>query len=44
MKVSVKHIIEIAGGLVVGGLMSDVVDEIIKVSKKAVKNLSKKEA
>lgn len=44
MNVMVKHIIEIAGGLVVGGLMSDGVDKVIEVSKKAVKNLKKKGA
>lgn len=44
MKVSVKHIIEIAGGLVVGGLMSDAVDKAIEVSKKVVINLKKKES
>lgn len=42
MKVNVKHIIEIAGGLVVGGLMSDAVNGVVNVSKKVVKNLKKK--
>lgn len=41
MNVIVKHIIEIAGGLVVGGLMSDAVDKAVEVSKKAVKNHKK---
>lgn len=39
MKVSVKHIIEIAGGLVVGGLMSDAVDKAVEVSKEVVKKI-----
>ena len=42
MNVVVKHIIEIAGGLVLGGLMSDGVDKVIEVSKKVVKNAKKK--
>lgn len=42
MNVMVKHIIEIAGGLVLGGLMSDGVDKVIEVSKKVVKNAKKK--
>ena len=42
MNVMVKHIIEIAGGLVLGGLMSDGVDKVIKVSKKVVENAKKK--
>ena len=42
MNVVLKHIVEIAGGLVLGGLMSDGVDKAIEVSKKAVKNLKKK--
>lgn len=44
MNVIVKHIIEIAGGLVVGGLMSDAVDKAVEVSKKAVKNYKKVKA
>lgn len=44
MKVNVKHMIEIAGGLVIGSLMSDGVDKVIEVSKKMVKNLKKKES
>ena len=39
---TVKHIVEIAGGIVLGGLMSDGVDKAIEVSKKVVKNLKKK--
>lgn len=42
MNVIVKHIIEIAGGLVVGGLMSDGVNKVIEVSKKAVKKHKEK--
>lgn len=42
MNVIVKHIVEIAGGLVLGGLMSDGVDKVIEVSKKAVKKAKKK--
>lgn len=42
MNVMLKHIVEIAGGLVLGGLMSDGVDKVIEVSKKAVKNIKKK--
>lgn len=42
MNVIVKHIVEIAGGLVLGGLMSDAVDKGVEVSKKVVKNLKKK--
>lgn len=44
MNVIVKHIIEIAGGLVVGGLMSDAVNKAVDVSKKAVKNHKKAKA
>lgn len=44
MNVIVKHIIEIAGGLVVGGLMSDAVNKAVDVSKKAVKNHNKAKA
>ena len=42
MNVVLKHIVEIAGGLVLGGLMSDGVDKAIEVSKKVVKNMKKK--
>lgn len=41
MNVIVKHIIEIAGGLVLGGLMSDGVDKVVEVSKKVVKKAKK---
>ena len=42
MNVVVKHIVEIAGGLVLGGLMSDGVNKAIEVSKKVVKKVKKK--
>lgn len=42
MNAMVKHIIEIAGGLVVGGLASDAVNKAVEVSKKAIKNAKKK--
>lgn len=38
MNVIVKHIIEIAGGLVVGSLMSDGVNKAVEVSKKVIKD------
>lgn len=44
MNVIVKHIIEIAGGLVVGGLASDAVKKAVDVTKKAVKNHKKAKA
>lgn len=42
MNVMVKRIIEIAGGLVVGGLMSDGLNKAIDVSKKVVKDMKDK--
>lgn len=42
MNVMVKHVIEIAGGLVVGGLMSDAVNMVVKKSVKVVKNVKTK--
>lgn len=42
MKAIVKHVVEIAGGLVIGGLMSEGIDKAIEVSKKVVKNAKKK--
>lgn len=42
MNVMLKHVIEIAGGLVLGGLMSDGVNKGIEVSKKVVKKVMKK--
>lgn len=44
MNVIVKHMIEIAGGLVLGGLMSDAVDKGVEVSKKVVKKIKEKKA
>lgn len=42
MNVMVKRIIEIAGGLVVSGLMSDGLNKAIDVSKKVVKDMKDK--
>lgn len=42
MNVMAKRIIEIAGGLVVGDLMSDAVNKVIEVSKKVVVNKKEK--
>lgn len=42
MNVMVKHIVEIAGGLVLGGLASDALNKAVEASKKAVKNIKKK--
>ena len=42
MNAIIKHIIEIAGGLVVGRLASDAVNKAVEISKKAVKNYKKK--
>ncbi len=44
MNAIVKHIVEIAGGLVVGGLMSNAVDKAVDVSKKVIKNVKEKRA
>jgi len=44
MKVNVKHVVEIACGLVVGGLMSDALNKTVEVSKKVVTKLAKKES
>lgn len=41
MNVVVKHIIEIAGGLVLGGLTSDAVNKVVEVAKKKVVNSKK---
>ena len=38
MNAVLKHMVEIAGGLVLGGLMSDGLDKAIEVSKKVVKD------
>lgn len=44
MKGVVKSIIEIAGGLVLGSLVSEGLDKVIEVSKKVVENKVKKES
>ena len=44
MKVKLGHVIEIAGGLVVGGLVADALNGVIKVTKEAIKNSKKKGA
>lgn len=44
MKVNVKHIVEIAGGLVVGTLLSDTVNLVVDIAKKQVKKSQNKEA
>lgn len=41
MNVMVKHIVEIAGGLVVGDLASKALDKVIEVAKEKVKNSKK---
>lgn len=41
MNVVLRHVIEIAGGLVLGGLMSDGVNKTVEVSKKVVKKVVK---
>ena len=33
MNVNVKHMIEIAGGIVIGVLASDAVNEVVKITK-----------
>lgn len=42
MNVVVRRMVEIAGGLVLGNLMYDGTNKVIKVSKKVVKNMKKK--
>ena len=42
MNAMVKHVIEIAGGLVVGSLMSDGLNKAIKASKGVVKKAKNK--
>ena len=36
MRVNMKHVVEIAGGLVIGALASDAVNGVGKLAKKAV--------
>lgn len=42
MNIVVRRMIEIAGGLVLGGLMSDALDKAAEASKKVVKKVKKK--
>lgn len=42
MRVSMKHVVEIAGGLVIGALASDAVNGIGKLAKKGVIKLKEK--
>lgn len=42
MNVMVKHMVEIAGGLVIGSLASDALNKVGKVAKEAVKKAKKK--
>lgn len=42
MKVNMKHVVEIAGGLVLGGLASDVVNGIGKIAKNVVVKIKEK--
>lgn len=44
MNAMVKHMVEIAGGLVLGALASDAVNKVVEVSKKVVKQKVKKGA
>ena len=42
MKVNMKHVVEIAGGLVIGALASDAVNGIGKLAKKGVVKVQEK--
>lgn len=42
MKVNVKHMVEIAGGLVIGSLAAEAVNGVVKLAKKAVVTVKKK--
>lgn len=42
MKVNMKHVVEIAGGLVLGGLASDAVNGVGKLAKKVIVKVMKK--
>lgn len=44
MKVNMKHVVEIAGGLVLGVLASEAVNGVGKLAKKVVEKVSKKES
>lgn len=41
MNVMIKHIVEIAGGIVVGNLAGDALNKVVKVTKEKVKNSKK---
>ena len=41
MGIVVKHVIEIAGGVVVGNLASDALNKVIKVASEKVKKVKK---
>ena len=42
MKVNVKHVVEIAGGLLLGGLVSDAVNGMGKLAKNLVVKVKEK--
>ena len=42
MRVNAKHVVEIAGGLVLGALASDAVNGVGKLAKKVVVNIKNK--
>lgn len=44
MKINVKHVVEIAGGLLVGSLASDALNGVVKVVKKQVNKVNNKKA
>ena len=44
MKVNMKHVVEIAGGLLLGSLASDAVNGVGKLAKKVVVKVVKKES
>ena len=44
MKVKLGHVIEIAGGLVIGSLVADAVNGAVKLTKKAIEKSKSKKA
>ena len=44
MNAVVKHMIEIAGGLVIGSLASDGLDKVVKIAAEKIKKSKKEEA
>lgn len=44
MKTGMKHVIEIAGGLILGGLMSDGLNKLVDISKKVVEQVKEKKS